>query len=70
MDKTEQIRRIKKGIIFLRGFKNLQDIDLYRKGVVRFLDLVEEFINGGIDKDIVEVAKEMFNGPVTPTSGD
>lgn len=47
MGSKEDIARIKKGIQFLRGFNTLKDVELYRKAVLRFLDLTENFINGG-----------------------
>lgn len=58
MNNKEEIARIKKGIQFLRGFNTLKDIDLYRKAVLRFLDLTEDFINGG-KKTGIEAAVEV-----------
>lgn len=60
MNNKEQLAKIKKGIEFLRGFNTLKDVDLYRKAVLRFLDLTEDFINGGKkQKTGIEAAVEV-----------
>lgn len=49
---------IKKGIIFLKGFNSLSDKEMYRKAVLRFVSLVEKYVDE--EKDLVEVAQEIF----------
>ena len=54
--------RIIKAIAFFRAFSDKSDSDIYRKSVLKFCDLVEDYISGGQQKlDTYEQAKKIFN---------
>ncbi len=45
--------RIVKAINFFRRFSNKSDRLIYRKSVLKFCDLVEEFINGKPEEPVI-----------------
>jgi fructose-bisphosphate aldolase class 1 len=60
--------RIRKAIKFFRYFNEKSNSDLYRKAVLRFCDIVEEYVRGvevftqdlKEEKNIADKAKEIF----------
>jgi len=63
MGKYEELNmlsdRLIKAIKFFREFQSRSDKELYRKSVLKFCDMVEEYIKTG-NENIVDEAKKIF----------
>ena len=57
---NEKLTRINKGIMFFRKFADKSENSIYRKSVLRFCDLVEEYIKPE-EENIGERIDEVFS---------
>lgn len=60
IEETDLEQRIKRAINFFRIFSDKADKTIYRKAVLKFCDLVERYLKGEREEDIVETAQKIF----------